>query len=477
MAQFEATWESLQQYNCPQWFRDAKFGIWAHWGPQCFPMVGDWYARNMYIEGHQQYDHHVRTYGHPSKFGYKDIVKLWKAEKFDPEGLMDLYKNSGAKYFVSMAIHHDNFDLWDSKHHNWNATKMGPGRDVVGEWAKAARAAGLRFGVTEHLERTYSWFNTNKGSDKTGPYAGVPYDGNDPEYADFYVEQHDDTLSVYPENPSEAWTKHWQARIMDLIDQHDPDLLYTDGGVPFQNIGREMVAHLYNRSVERRGQLESVYALKDPRRHQGTHPEHHGSFVDGFATLDVERGVIDGISDEPWQTDTCLGGWFYDSRREYKTPEKVVHMLADIVSKNGNLLLNAPQRPDGTLDDQCEWIVKQIGAWMSVNGEAIYETRPWKVYGEGPTTFAASTFAEKEEREFTGDDFRFTSKGDTIYAIAMGKPVNGGWLIRSLAGHEAKDVALLGIDSVNWQNTPAGLWVEAPASLPCEFAWSIRVDL
>ena len=472
MAQFEATRESLAQYQCPQWFRDAKLGMWAHWGPQCVPMVGDWYARHMYVEGHAQYTHHCRTYGHPSRLGYKDIVKLWKGEKWDPERLIDLYRSAGARYFVSMGVHHDNFDLWNSTHHPWNAVKVGPERDVVGEWATAARAAGLRFGVSEHLERAYCWFNTNKGSDKTGPYAGIPYDGNDPEFASLYIDNDGGESPLFPVDPSDDWTRHWQARIIDLIDQYEPDLLYTDGGLPFGQIGMEVVAHHYNRSVERNGSLDVVYTFKNLEPRLG----YHGDSAAGFSTLDVERGVIEDISEEPWQTCSCLGGWFYDSRRPYKTPDVVIHMLADIVSKNGCLLLNATQRPDGTLDDETEWIVREIGKWMEVNGEAIYDTRAWKQYGEGPTRFAASTFAERDERTFTGDDFRFTAKGDTVYAIAMGKPEGGGWLIRSLAGREVTAASILGTKSTRWQSTPPGLWVEAPGMLPCDYAWAIKVS-
>ena len=472
MAQFEASRESLIQYECPEWFRDAKFGMWAHWGPQSVPMVGDWYARQMYIEGHAQYDHHCRTYGHPSEFGYKEILKLWKGERWDPERLIDLYRSAGARYFVSMAVHHDNFDLWNSTHHAWNATKTGPMRDVGGEWSRAARAAGLRFGVSEHLERAYSWFNTNKGADRTGSFAGVPYDGNDPDYASLYIEKHDDTVSTYPSRPGAAWPAHWKARIIDLIDQYEPDLLYTDGGLPFGKIGLEVVAHHYNSSVGRSGSLDVVQTFRDPERHRG----YNGDSAHGFATLDVERGVIEGSSEEPWQTCTCLGGWFYDSRQEYKTPGMVIHMLADIVSKNGCLLLNIPQRPDGTIDDRAEWTVEEIGRWLEVNGEAIYETRAWELFGEGPTTFAASTHAEREGRAFTGDDFRFTARGDTVFAIAMGKPAAGGWLIRSLAGKGAASVSVLGTDHTDWRNTPAGLWVEAPATLPCDHAWAIEVN-
>ncbi|RKY04416.1 alpha-L-fucosidase [Candidatus Poribacteria bacterium] len=474
MVKFEPTWESLRNYRCPEWFRDAKFGIWAHWGPQSVPMAGDWYARNMYIEGHPQYEHHVKVYGHPSKFGYKDIVQLWKAERFDPEALIDLYKSCGAKYFVSMGVHHDNFDLWNSKHHRWNAVNFGPKRDIVGEWARAARAAGLRFGVSEHLARSWSWFNTNKGCDKIGPYAGVPYDGNDPRYADFYFEPHEDTSPHYPKNPPEKWMRLWQRRIMDLIDQYDPDLLYTDGGVPFGRIGLELIAYFYNRNIERRGgKLEAVYTLKNI-------PRDHGEYREGIAVLDVERGMVGDISPLPWQMDTCIGGWFYDTRRRYKTPEQVIRILVDVVSKNGNLLLNIPQRPDGTLDEQAEWTVREIGRWLEVNGEAIYGTRPWRRFGEGPSAEPrAERISEREEMEFTCEDFRFTAKGDVIYAIALGRPdrERGGWLIRSLAGERAEEVSLLGFGEVVWEMRPEGLWVACPDELPCDYAWSIRIKL
>ncbi|MBT6149633.1 MAG: hypothetical protein HOH74_29615, partial [Gemmatimonadetes bacterium] len=276
----------------------------------------------------------------------------------------------------------------------------------------------------------------------------------------------------FPDHPTPAWTQHWQNRITDLIDQYAPDLLYTDGGLPFGRTGLEMVAHFYNSSLRRNGVLDAVYALKDPSRHDGN----HGEYQEGFATLDVERGVIGEASPTPWQTDTCLGGWFYDSRRVYKSPDVVIHMLADIVSKNGCLLLNATQRPDGSLDEKSEWTLQEIGRWLAVNGEAIYETRPWSRFGEGPTTFAASSFAEREERVFTGDDFRFTVKGDTVYAIAMGWPTKGGWLIGSLAHVPVQSVSVLGAGQTKWQATPDGLWVEAPQRLPGDYAWAIRVD-
>ncbi len=471
---FAATWDSLQTYRCPDWFRDAKFGIWAHWGPQAVPMVGDWYARHLYVEGHPQHAHHVRTYGHPSRFGYKEIVRQWKAERFDPERLLELYKRAGARYFVACAVHHDNFDCWNSRHHAWNSVNVGPGKDIVGLWEKATRAAGLRFGVTEHLERSWSWFNTNKGADAAGPWAGVPYDGNDPAYADFYFPPHADTSPHYPDAPPAAWPRQWQARILDLIDQYDPDLLYTDGGVPFGPVGLEMVAHFYNRNLARRGgRLEAVYTIKDPAMHTGN----HGEYREGMALLDVERGVVVGIRPIPWQTDTCVGGWYYDTRQVYKSPQEVIQILVDVVSKNGCLLLNLPPRPDGTLDQEEEWIAQEIGRWLDVNGAAIYGTRPWRAFGEGPTRLASGSFAEREKRAFTPADFRFTQRGDAIYAVALAWPSAGEWVIGSLAGQPVRRVTLLGhAGELAWQQDAAGLRVSAPATRPCDHAYVLKVE-
>lgn len=474
---FEATWESLQTVQIPEWFQDAKFGVWAHWGPQAVPMVGDWYARNMYIQGHSQYEHHLRTYGHPSKFGYKDIVRMWKAEKFDPVRLINLYKQCGAKYFVALAVHCDNFDCWNSTHHRWNSVEIGPQKDIVGLWSKATRDAGLRFGVTEHHAWSYSWFNTNKGADKTGPWTGVPYDGQDSTYADFYHEAHDDTRAQFAANASDYFKSQWLARITDLIDQHDPDLLYTDGSVPFGEVGLEMIAHLYNRSIERHGQLESVYTLKDAGMYHKT-DGYFGEYREGIGILDMERGVVDNIQANPWQTDTCLGGWYYDSRQVYKTPEEIVHMLADIVSKNGNLLLNLPPRPDGTIDEQEEWIIRQVGKWLEVNGEAIYGTRPWTHYGEGPTQLVGGMFAEREKRTFTSEDFRFTTKNDILYAIHMNWSANQDILIQSLAGFDIANITLLGSDeTLQWSVSEQGLSISVPKNRPCDYAYSYRITI
>jgi len=473
---FEPTWESLQQYQCPEWFRDAKFGIWAHWGPQAVPEVGDWYARNMYIQGNSQYEHHVKTYGHPSKVGYKDIVKRWKAERFEPERLMQLYKRAGARYFVAMGVHHDNFDCWNSQHHRWNAVKMGPGKDIVGLWSQAARKHGLRFGVSEHLERSYCWFNTNKGSDTTGPLAGVAYDGTNPDYADFYFPPHDDAELCYPKNPPEWWQTQWLARITDLLDQYQPDLLYTDGGIPFGSTGRELVARFYNRNMQwHAGMLEAVYNLKDARKLVKYGP--HGEYREGVGVLDVERGVVDGISPEPWQTDTSIGDWYYNRTWQFRPVNWTIHMLLDIVSKNGNLLLNIVQRPDGTLDEEVERMLAELADWITVNGEGIYGTRPWRVYGEGPTTPKAGLFAE-DDLQYTSSDFRFTQKDDTVYAYCLAVPEKE-MSIQSMgrrSGVQVKAVELLGsAEQPVWRQGEEALEIALPSIMPSRHAIGLKI--
>jgi alpha-L-fucosidase len=461
---FEPTWESLQQYRCPDWFRDAKLGMWAHWGPQAVPMAGDWYARNMYIQGQRQYQHHLEHYGHPSKFGYKDIIPLWKAEKWDPDRLIALYKKAGARYFVSMGCHHDNFDLWNSRYHRWNAVNMGPKRDVVGEWQKAAKKHGLKFGVSEHMGASFTWFQPSHGSDKTGPLAGVPYDGADPQYQDLYhwPAAPDDT-AWYSKDP--RWHQEWLRRITDLIDQYKPDLLYTDGGIPFDAVGRTAVAHLYN-TLAHNGVTQAVYTCKQESK--------------GMWVQDLERGVMAGILDDPWQTDTSIGDWYYNKDWKYRGADWTIHMLVDIVSKNGNLLLNVVQRPDGSLDPEAEQVLDGMARWIEVNGEAIYGTRPWGVYGEGPTRAKGGHF--QEDYTYTARDIRFTTKGDTLYATAMGWPEDGKLRIRTLAANapgiagDIRTIQLLGSHAkLQWKRAEDALEVALPDAKPCEHAYVLKI--
>ena len=468
---FQATRDSLRAYRIPEWFHDAKFGIWAHWGPQSAPEYGDWYARNMYIQGHRQYQYHVSKYGHPTKFGFKDVIPTWKAGKFDPSYLISLYKKAGAKYFVSMGVHHDNFDLWNSRHNRWNAVNMGPKRDIVGEWRKAALAAGLRFGVSEHLAVSYHWFQTSHGSDKTGPLAGVPYDGADPRFAEYYHETHAAPENAWdPTGVPLKWKQHYFTRIKDLVDQYEPDLLYTDGPIFFEEWGLGVAANFYNRNAAKNGgKIEAVYANKGK-----------SDCGNGVCMLDVERGVVDEIWNEPWQTDTCIGNWHYDKEAKYKSRKLIIDMLVDIVSRNGNLLLNFPLPSSGMLDPQELKILDEITRWMAVNSEGIYATRPWKTFGSGPSTGNApshdvNAFNENKRQELTASDVRYTQKGSAVYAFSM------GWsgrdvLFPELGPEKIASVSLLGFDGkLQWSQTPSGLRIILPPENPSDHAVVFRV--
>jgi len=465
---FKPSAESLKQYQFPEWFRDAKLGIWAHWGPQAVPMFGDWYAKNLYIQGHAQYKDHLERFGHPTKAGYKDIIPLWKAEKWDPDRLMALYKKAGAHYFVSMGVHHDNFDLWNSTHQEWNAVKMGPHRDVVGDWQRAAKKQGLRFGVSEHLGASFTWFQDSHRSDKTGPFASVAYDGADPRYENLYHwPAAPDDKAWYTKDP--RWHREWFRRIKDLVDQYQPDLLYTDGGVPFGNeTGLSLIAHLYNSSISRGGgKPDVVYTCKQ---------KSEGGWVE-----DLERGVMPGIRPYPWQTDTSIGDWYYNRTWKYRGADWVIHMLVDIVSKNGNLLMNVVQRPDGSLDPEAEKVLAEMASWIAINGEAIYGTRPWLVHGEGPVRAQGGHF--KEDFAYTAKDLRFTSKGDqTLYVLALGWPDDRKLVIRALAkasGVTGKidQVDLLGHPGpLKWTHDDAGLAVDLPDRKPCDYAVALKIS-
>ena len=493
---FQPTWDSLKQYQVPDWFRDAKFGIWAHWGPQCEPEDGDWYARFMYIQGSRQYNDHLKTYGPPSKSGFKDIIHQWKAENWDPEKLVALYKRAGAQYFFALADHHDNFDLWNSKYQPWNAVNIGPQKDLIGGWAKAARDNGLPFGVSIHAAHAWSWYEPSQGSDKTGPLAGVPYDGTlrksdgagqwwnglDPQ--DLYAQNHKPGTKLQWEwdaskgssTPDAAYIQKFYNRVIDLVNNYHPDLLYFDDTImplwPISDAGLKIAAHFYNSNMQvHDGRLTGVMfgkGLSDAQRQ--------------CITLDIERGRSNKIEPLPWQTDTCIGNWHYDrsifEKHHYKTAKTVVQTLADIVSKNGNLLLNIPVRGDGTIDSDELAVVKGIGNWMDVNKQSIFGTRPWKVFGEGPSTVLPAgtpgvmNFNEKNAKPFTADDIRFTTKGNIIYAIVLGvpsKPVSIKSLgsASALAGGKITHVSLLGDSArVHWKRQSDALVIDPPQAKP-----------
>ncbi len=481
---FEPTFESLRQYSAPEWFRDAKFGIWSHWGPQSVPMFGDWYARNMYIQGTQQYEYHVRHYGHPSKFGYKDICALWKAEKFDPDALIAKYYKAGARYLMTQATHHDHFFNYDSKINRMNSVNVGPKKDILALWKAAADKAGMYFGLSEHLGASFTWWRVNKGCDATGPYAGVPYDGNDPAYRDFYHANGE----CGTQNPLEIWPwytdnkdfqAYWLRCVNEMIDRFQPDLIYSDGVLPFgghwmgeavreidpadYRLGLEAVARLYNTSIEKYGENRAVYLQKDRRKE-----------IFSVGVLDIEKSQLPGIMPEPWHTDTCIGNWFYDVHLPYKSPEQIIEMLVDIISKNGVMLLNILQRPDGTIDDDAEFILDRLAEWFAINSEAVYGTRPWKVFGEGETRVKIEGFTE-EKTDWTLSDVRFVQKDGAVYAFLLGAKGGETMALRSFAEQDVKSVELLGRGPLEFRKDYGVLLVKLPEKLPSMCANALKI--
>ncbi len=480
---FEANFDSLRNYSAPAWFRDAKFGIWSHWGPQSVPMFGDWYARNMYIEGTPQYEYHLRHYGHPSKFGYKDICALWKAENFDPDALMAKYYRAGARYFMSQATHHDHFFNYASKINRMNSVNVGPHKDILKLWKAAADRYGMPFGLSEHLGASYAWWHVNKDSDKKGPYAGVPYDGNDPAYSDFYYAHEEKKKGDLAEvsawyTSNKAFHAYWLECINEMIDAFAPDLLYTDGSLPFGGHwqgasgeidekdyaeGLQAVSRLYNTSISRYGENRAVYLQKDRRRE-----------IYSVGVLDIEKSQLPGVAAEPWHTDTCIGNWFYDVQKPYKTPEQIIEMLADIISKNGTMLLNILQRPDGSIDEDADYILKKLAEWFEICSEAVYGTRPWRVFSEGETFVKIEGFRE-DKTDWTKNDYRFVQKGGAVYAFLMGAKGGDALTLRSFAEQEIHSVELLGYGPVPFKKAFGVLLVQLPDRLPAFCANALKI--
>ncbi|MHB8655785.1 MAG: alpha-L-fucosidase [Terriglobia bacterium] len=482
---YKPAWDSLGQYECPEWYRDAKFGIWNHWSPQCVPEDGDWYARNMYLEEQEfgnrrvpsrQHLYQLAHYGPPSRFGYKDLCAQWTLLNWQPSELMDLYASAGAKLFVALANHHDGFDTWNSKHHEWNAANMGPHKDVIGTWAAEARKRGLRFGVTVHQARNWWWFQPSHGADSSGPLAGVPYDGRltladgqgqwwqgyDPQQ--LYAPKH-----PYDALPDISYVKNFYDRTRDLIDQHSPDLLYFDDALlPLGWAGMNIGAYYYNHNqAQNGGKIEGVLNVKN------VPPRLAKSVV-----ADVERGLAADILPYPWQSETCIGQWHYQRALfekpgeygGYLPPGDVIHWMADAVSKNGTFILNIPGKPDGTIDRKERLILERIGDWFKVNGEAIYATRPWKVFGEGPHVIKPGSFQGHSIRELDANDIRYTRSKDNsvVYAIALGWPEHP-LLLRSFGSmapnrpEKVTHIEVLGSpETLRWQQTYTGLRIEPP---------------
>jgi alpha-L-fucosidase len=461
--QFEATWDSLKTYRVPDWYQDAKFGIFIHWGPYCVPAFGnEWYPRNMYQQGTPEFEHHVQTYGAHSQFGYKDFIPQFKAEKFDANAWADLFAEAGAKYVVPVAEHHDGFPMYDTALSAWSAAKMGPRRDIVGELGEAVRRRGMVLGVSSH--RAEHWWFMNGGR-------AYESDVNDQRYADFYgpartVNGHDDpnnrqvwkSLDWNP-RPDAAFLEDWLARCCELVDKYQPQVFWFDWWIEqvvFQPYVQRFAAYYYNRGLEW-GKGVAINFKNE-------------TFPKETAVWDIERGQLSDLRPYFWQTDTSVSknSWCYIKNHDYKAPGEIIQDLVDIISKNGCLLLNIGPKPDGTIPEQEQHILREIGAWLKVNGEAVYGTRPWHIFGEGPTNVADGGFTDTKHPQYTGQDLRFSKKGNNLYVTALAWP-GEKLVVHSLASnkffpHKIRQVRLLGQDgALSYSQDAEGLQVDLPA--------------
>lgn len=441
---FKDDWDSLRKHETPEWYQDAKFGIFIHWGLYSVPgYANEWYSRNMYQQGDDAFKHHVATYGPQSKFGYKDFIPQFKAEKFDPSHWAKLFKEAGAQYVVPVAEHHDGFAMYKSDLSRWTAFNMGPKRDLIGALSKAVRAEGLVCGASSHRAEHW-WFMSG----------GMKFDSDmkNLDTFDFYGPAEADYSS-----PSEEYARNWLARSCELVDNYKPQLIYFDwwvGETPvFAPYLKKFAAYYYNRAAE--WGLEVVLNTKDK------------AFVPGTAVQDVEKGKLPGINPVSWQTDTSISwrSWAYLKDDQLKDSGYLIRTLIDAVSKNGNLLLDIGPKPDGTIPEEQEKVLKEIGLWLKVNGEAIYGTRPWVLNGEGPTRDTGGKNSETDVKYQEGD-VRFTRKGSAVYVFSMAEaagPLTISGLGEILApGATIKDIALLGSgEKVKWERTGWGLILPA----------------
>jgi alpha-L-fucosidase len=481
VAVFEPNWESIKkQYKDPEWFNDSKFGIFIHWGAYAVPAYGsEWYPRQMYMDTATftaQLDlqskgpnptniHHKETYGDPKEFGYKDFIPLFKAEKFNAAEWIDLFKRSGAKYVIPVADHHDGFAMYKSNTTRWNAADMGPKRDVLGELFEEGRKQGLIMGASSHYAFNWAFYNKKDH-----------FDTVEPEYADLYSPKGKDL----DEPVSEEFKKMWWDRTVDLIDNYRPDILWFDFylDIPdYKEYRPKIAAYYYNKG--RKWGKEVVINDKNL---------FHEAFPEGTVIYDLERGKLPGIRELPWQTDTSIGknSWCYVTDWESKTANSLVDDLVDIVSKNGNLLLNVGPRADGVIPDDQKDILLQIGEWLNTNGKAIYDTTYWKTYGEGPTEEKGGYMSEhSKEGGYTAQDIRFTRKGDTLYAIMLDWPADGKIEITSLGTENensknitVREVRLLGSGTkVDFEQAGDALRISNLGKKSGDFAHTLKISL
>lgn len=465
---YEANWDSLANYEeTAEWFKDAKFGIYAHWGVLSVPAyANDWYPRNMHMVGSDEYKHHVATYGEPAEFGYHDFVPMFKAEKFDANAWAELFQKSGAKFAGIVAQHHDGWSNWDSKNNPWNSMDMGPQRDIVGELGEAIHARGMKFVTSFHKARNLQIFqdDSSKWQDDTSYF---PYDPDMP------TSSRDSLISIMYGNISkEQFYKNWLTELNEVINQYSPDLIYFDSKLDKlpDSIKAQFVADYFN------------FATKNGKQVVITHKE--GELPKSVSLEDFEKGRMNKKTEEFWLTDetVSVGSWSYTNDLGLKTANEIIDLLADIVSKNGALMLNVSPMANGIIPDNQQAILREIGEWMEINGESIYGTRTWEVFGEGPTKQEKSGMF-LDQLAYTEKDIRYTQKGNAIYAIILGWPgENEKVLLSSFKStnlsSKIQSVAVLGSEEVvNYQDTDEGLKVQMPSEKMDDKAVVIKITL
>lgn len=455
---YRADWNSLSAYRIPEWYKDAKFGIFIHWGVYSVPAFGnEWYSRNMYIQGSPEFEHHRKTYGDQKDFGYKDFIPLFKAERFEPKEWAELFKKAGARYVVPVAEHHDGFQMYDSEISRWNAAGMGPKRNVLGELSEEFNRRGMVNGASTH--RIEHWFFMGHGKEFESDITDAEQEG------DFYwpAMPERDHYDLFSEPaPSKEFLEDWMIRTCELIDRYRIKILYFDWWIQHQSAKpylQKIAAYYYNRAAEWGEEVVICYK--------------HDAFMFGTALVDIERGQFADIQPFYWQTDTAIAknSWCYTENNDFKKAKDILCDLVDIVSKNGNLLLNVGPKADGTISDEDKAVLLEIGEWMEKNGEAIYGSRPWRIAAEGPTKVAEGQFTDGKDKVFTAEDFRFTVKGDSLYAICLHYPEDGRVTIKALGEQDAshlpkfhgiiKRIEILGFEEQPvWNRDGEGLHIE-----------------
>lgn len=470
---FEPTWESLKQYKCPTWFQDAKFGIYTHWGIYSVPKAeghSDWYGHNMYNDRHRCGKFHLENYGALDEFGYKDFIPKFTAEKFNADEWADLFVEAGAQFAGPAGEHADGFSMWDSKVNPWNAVDMGPKRDVVAELAKAIRKRGLKYVVSLHHSWLWGWFPTwQEGTDCFTADENSIYGEKLPSSA-WRKKGAKGYYNVDP-MPSEKFERVWLEKVKEVVDGYSPDLLWFDNRIKIlsEKVRQEMMAYAYNHAAKNK--QEFVLTFKRP------------DFPLGTGTVDLERARMPEIYPEPWLTDNSISKstWSWTKDLKCYSTNRLIDDLVDIVSKNGCLLLNVAPHPDGYIPEEQQQRLRGMGKWLKLNGEAIYESRPWLIYGEGPTETKTGHLADQKFNGFGDEDIRFTQRDGQLYAIALGWPENGVLPIKSLSNtiyNEAiTTIELIGCNSkIEWERNGSALEIKLPEQKPCEHAFVFKIN-